>query len=269
MRRLIVILAIGILALGFLITWFSGNFFYDLFWAFLEQHHIRQADVIAYTLAHATPFVLTAVVVVLLFFGIRYEVLRQQPKLPSGNFRAIQAQTEMADAIRMQAFELARHTAAIERNPKAPGLTIKLFGEGPAQQGGIKDSNGNELPVDWVFLAQLTCGDRALSKCQVILEDRHDSEFPLGGLFELRPGERKLVPIIRFKNRNPRDYRAFIYHVRPTDGQILADGPALLLGPERYRIKILSAEAPPAILVVHLSKHPTIDGQWILEEVPQ
>jgi len=66
--RLRAILAVGSLALGLLFMWFFSNFFYDLFWAFLDGYHVRQADVIAYTLAHIIPFVVALIVVAGLYF---------------------------------------------------------------------------------------------------------------------------------------------------------------------------------------------------------
>jgi hypothetical protein len=56
-----------------------------------------------------------------------------------------------------------------------------------------------------------------------------------------------------------------MYMARP-DGEIPAHAGAMLLGPSRYRIKVLSAEAVPATLDVQLNKHPEIPDQWILEE---
>ena len=85
--------------------------------------------------------------------------------------------------------------------------------------------------------------------------------------FDLRPGEPKDIPTIRLKKRIPR-LRAFIYFLQQDNWEISPDGPALLLGPGRYQIKVLSAEASPVILDAHLSKHPKIPGQSILEEIP-
>jgi hypothetical protein len=151
-----------------------------------------------------------------------------------------------------------------ERDSQA--LTITLH-DGPAYEAGLRDADGDTLPDDWVFLAHLIGGDRSLTKCQIFLEDWHGHDFVVSKPFDLRPGEPKDVPVMRFKNKNPRDCRAFVYMLRPDDWEILPGGPAAILGPERYRIKVLSAEAAPAILDVHLSKHPKLDGQWILEEV--
>ena len=86
----------------------------------------------------------------------RIELEHRRTAEPAGNFRAIQAQSEIADAIRMQALELARHTAVLEQS-SASGPSIKLH-EGPAYEAGLKDANGSALPEDWVFLVHLTGG---------------------------------------------------------------------------------------------------------------
>lgn len=80
MRRIIPIVVVGAIALTFLFGWFFGNFFYDLFWAFLDEHHVKQADVIAYTLSHLVPFVLACLVVAILVIVVRYEVSRETKK---------------------------------------------------------------------------------------------------------------------------------------------------------------------------------------------
>lgn len=152
-----------------------------------------------------------------------------------------------------------------ERDLNAQALAITLH-DGPAYEAGLKDANGNSLPDDWVFLARLIGGDKSLTKCQIVLEDRNGHNFTVSKPFDIRAGEQKDLPILRFKNKDPRDRRAFIYMLRPDDWEISPDGPALLIGSERYRIKVLSAESTPAILDVHLSKHPKVEGQWILEE---
>jgi len=62
-RRIWTIVVIGALALGAVLTWFFGNFFYDLLWAFLDDHNISHAKVIAFTLAQLLPFVLAIIIV--------------------------------------------------------------------------------------------------------------------------------------------------------------------------------------------------------------
>jgi hypothetical protein len=69
----------GSLLLGGLLMWFVGNFLYDLFWGLLDGYHIKQADVIAYTLAHLLPFILAAILVGLIYLILRYEFSRSHP----------------------------------------------------------------------------------------------------------------------------------------------------------------------------------------------
>jgi hypothetical protein len=76
--RLAKIFIAGAIALGVAVAWFSGNLFYNLFWALLEEYHvpIKEADVIAYTLAHLIPFAavlfISAVFSILLFGGKKH-----------------------------------------------------------------------------------------------------------------------------------------------------------------------------------------------------
>lgn len=118
-KRLIAIVVVGVLALNVVIGRFAGGFFYDLFWAFLEQHHVRQADVIAYTLTHLASFLLARLIVAPLFLPVRYELSRDgkarattKVALRGGDMREIHEQHDLATAIREQIFELARQEAA-------------------------------------------------------------------------------------------------------------------------------------------------------------
>jgi hypothetical protein len=117
----------------------------------------------------------------------------------------------------------------------------------------------------WIFFAELRGGDKSLSKCQLILEDGRGHPHVIGKPFDLRSGEPKMVPLIRYrKTDNPQECRAFIPMLRDNGDWT---GGNLLLGPDRYTIKVLSQEERPATLNVQLSKHPTSLGDWVLEEV--
>ena len=147
----------------------------------------------------------------------------------------------------------------------SPSLTIRVH-DGPAYESGTRDADGGMLPDCWVFLARLTGTEKAVTRCQIILEDRNGQNHTASKLFDLRPGEQRDVPVLRFYRAKGRACRAFIYMSR-ADGEILPQAGGLILGPGRYRIKVLSAEEVPATLDVQLSKHPKVDDQWILEEI--
>ena len=68
-RRIWTIVVIGVLALGTVLYWFFGNFSYDLLWAFLDDHNISHAKVIAFTLSHLLPFVLAIILVGLIYLA--------------------------------------------------------------------------------------------------------------------------------------------------------------------------------------------------------
>src|SRR5207253_7251197 len=93
--RLTEISIVGAMALGSLFTWFFGNLFYDLFWAFLESHHVRQSEVIAWTLGHLTPFILAFTVVGIIYASIRYELKQSNDVVAP----SIQHDMSISDAI--------------------------------------------------------------------------------------------------------------------------------------------------------------------------
>ncbi len=82
MDRLKIIFIATALILGGLFVWFSSNFFYTLFWAVLEKWNFKEANVVAYTLAHLTPFVLIILVVMAVYFIARHEIDKQITSVP-------------------------------------------------------------------------------------------------------------------------------------------------------------------------------------------
>jgi hypothetical protein len=76
--RLAKIFIAGAVILGVAVAWFFGNLFYSLFWALLEKWHvpIKEADVIAYTLAHLVPFAAVLVISAIFYFAVRSELAR-------------------------------------------------------------------------------------------------------------------------------------------------------------------------------------------------
>jgi hypothetical protein len=79
------IFVLAALAIGFAFEFFSGNFFCNLFWAYLEQHGYKEADVTAYTLAHIAPFLIVIGLVIGFYFFVRHEMTKtaaapQQPQ---------------------------------------------------------------------------------------------------------------------------------------------------------------------------------------------
>jgi hypothetical protein len=77
MDRLKIIFIATAIVLGGLFAWFSSNFFYTLLWAFMEKWDFKEANVIAYTLAHITPFILIVLVVLVAYLIVRNEMSRQ------------------------------------------------------------------------------------------------------------------------------------------------------------------------------------------------
>jgi hypothetical protein len=70
--RLTAILVGGSVIVGILYLWLFGDFFYDLLLTFLDQHHVGQSVVIAYTVAHVIPFLLAIIVVGSFYVIIRH-----------------------------------------------------------------------------------------------------------------------------------------------------------------------------------------------------
>jgi hypothetical protein len=74
-RRLWSIFLGGGLILGALLHWFFGNFFYDIFWSFLETHNIQHEIIIAKVARHIVPFLLSALLLGMIYIALRYEFM--------------------------------------------------------------------------------------------------------------------------------------------------------------------------------------------------
>jgi hypothetical protein len=83
-KRLWIIFGAGAVGLGIVLTWFLSNFLYDLLWAFLEDRHIKQANTVAFVLAHIIPFISSIIIVALIYFGVRYELARNLTNAKAG-----------------------------------------------------------------------------------------------------------------------------------------------------------------------------------------
>jgi hypothetical protein len=75
--RLEAIFILGTSAVAVAVAWFFGNFFYSLLWAYLARWHLREADMIAYTLANLIPFSLIVLLGIGFYCLVRYEIRRQ------------------------------------------------------------------------------------------------------------------------------------------------------------------------------------------------
>jgi hypothetical protein len=101
----------GGIAVAFAVAWFTSNFFYTLFWAYLDRWKFKEADVIAYTLANLAPFTTVIILSATFYFFVRREMARQLELSPA-RLREIEAQEK-------HAAELRRHTDALEREERA------------------------------------------------------------------------------------------------------------------------------------------------------
>lgn len=102
--------ALIVIALGAAITWFMGNFLYSLLWGWPDQWHVREADLIAYTLAHITPFILSLLIVTGGFFLLRWEMRRE-----AGDSSTTAAPARRTEAMRRVVIE-SPYAGNIERN---------------------------------------------------------------------------------------------------------------------------------------------------------
>jgi membrane-associated protease RseP (regulator of RpoE activity) len=146
----------GALILGGILSWFFGNFFYDIFWAFLEAKNIQHVNAIAYALGHLTPFILAFVVITIIYLLIRYEFDRvnREREVPS---EPLQQGTPIADAID---YIVNDSTAKL----KQPG-PAQIMGFGPAKgrravEVGVEHSDARTRLNEKLISGELRCWGR-------------------------------------------------------------------------------------------------------------
>jgi hypothetical protein len=124
-------------------------------------------------------------------------------------YRNIWLRTVDATRALASAAEMAReYRDPPSRTHDKPALTIKI------KDGAAYDGDAAERDI-FIFLADITGGDKSLTKCQVLLKNGQGHTFVLGRPFDLRPGEPKIVHLIRYKRTKDRQMnRAFVYVLR-------------------------------------------------------
>ena len=156
--------------------------------------------------------------------------------------------------------------AELEKRLLPPVSDIELVLDGQVWES-LTDVNDNRLPSSLSFAARVTNrGDRFLTNCQITFGAER-AVYTVSACFDLRRGEHKVFPFLRTKDLplDHRDNRATLVYFLTSDWKIMADGPAWLVPPGIYTLKVLSADTGPATLDVRLTK----GSSWQLEECPR
>jgi hypothetical protein len=156
---------------------------------------------------------------------------------------------------------VAREREPREKRPRE-GLQIRLHDQ--VYETAV-DTTGARLPASRAYMARIANrGDKRVRRCQLFFVNPTHVQV-VSGPFDLGPGEHCDLPVLRVIDQADEPH-ALLYFL---DGETwaVADGQAAWLPePGRFKVKVLSANAPEAALDVALACSTSTPLAWTLVE---
>ena len=145
----------------------------------------------------------------------------------------------------------------------SPLLDIRLHDQ--LHETGIVDAIGEVMPAARAYVARITNrGDKALHRCQLFFGNPTHIQV-VSGPFDLAPGEHCDLPVLRVIDHSDEPH-ALAYYLESETWQVAAGQAAWLPEPGRFKVKVLSADAPTVSLLVELACSATKPEAWTLIE---
>jgi len=145
----------------------------------------------------------------------------------------------------------------------APLLDVRLHDQ--LHETGIVDAIGEVMPAARAYVARITNrGDKALHRCQLFFGNPTHIQV-VSGPFDLAPGQHRDLPVLRVIDHCDEPH-ALAYYLESETWQVAAGQAAWLPEPGRFKVKVLSADAPAASLHVELACSATKPEAWTLIE---
>ena len=158
----------------------------------------------------------------------------------------------------------ARERAPREKRPRE-GLQVRLHDQ--VYETAV-DTTGARLPGCRAYMARVANrGDKRVRRCQLFFVNATHVQV-VSGPFDLGPGEHRDLPVLRVIDEADEPH-ALLYFL---DGETwdVADGQAAWLPePGRFKVKVLSANAPEAALDVALACSAGTPLAWTLVEAAE
>ena len=160
---------------------------------------------------------------------------------------------------RLNGEELLTPVAACEHD----GLQVRLHDQ--VYESDAVDTTGARLPASRAYVARIANrGDRRVRRCQLFFCNPTHIQV-VSGPFDLAPGEQRDLPVLRVIDEADEPH-ALLYFLDAETWSV-ADGQAALLPePGRFKVKVLSANAPEAALDVALACSAGTPLAWTLVE---
>ena len=147
--------------------------------------------------------------------------------------------------------------------PVLPTIDVRLHDQ--MHETAAIDTTGARLPTARAYVARIANrGDKRVRRCQIFFCNPTHIQV-VSGPFDLAPGEHRDLPVLRVIDQADEPH-ALLYFL---DGETwgVADGQAAWLPePGRFKVKVLSANAPATSLDVTLSRSAGAPAAWTLVE---
>ena len=144
-----------------------------------------------------------------------------------------------------------------------PPLDVRLHDQ--MHETEMRDAIGEVMPAARAYVARVTNrSDRTVHRCQLFLGNPTHIQV-VSGPFDLEPGQHRDLPVIRVIDQSDEPH-ALAYYLESETWQVAAGQAAWLPDPGRFKVKVLSADAPTAALSVDLTCSKTKPEAWTLIE---
>jgi hypothetical protein len=152
---------------------------------------------------------------------------------------------------------------AVAPSPVGPLLDLRLHDQ--LHEAAVLDATGETLPSARAYVARITNrGERTVRRCQLFFGNPTHIQV-VSGPFDLAPGQHCDLPVLRVIDQSDEPH-ALAYYLESETWRVAQGQAAWLPGPGRFKVKVLSADAPTIALPVELSCSATKPEAWTLVE---
>jgi hypothetical protein len=147
--------------------------------------------------------------------------------------------------------------------PALPVIDVRLHDQ--VYETAALDTAGERLPASRAYLARIANrGDKPVHRCQLFFGNPTHIQV-VSGPFDLAPGEHRDLPVLRVVDESDEPH-ALLYFLDGETWAVAQGQAAWLPEPGRFKLKVLSANAPATALEVRLSRSAGTPLAWTLVE---
>jgi len=147
--------------------------------------------------------------------------------------------------------------------PALPPIDVRLHDQ--VYETTAADTTGELLPQSRAYVARVTNrGDTRLRRCQIFFGSPTHIQV-VSGPFDLAPGDHRDLPVLRVIDESDEPH-ALLYFLDGETWAVAQGQAAWLPEPGRFKVRVLSANAPAAALDVTLARSEGAPVAWMLIE---